>query len=533
MMRDRFRTMASTVFLSLILILLVNLPDHPDAVSAGSFARLPLEWPAAFLLLLIGPAVTRRLAVWLIALLAVLILCLKLADLGTQAAFQRPFNPALDQQMIGDGWNVASGALGLPLALAALLAALIVLALAIVLLVAAGRSLAAAPPRHRARLAMLFLALALFAGLVRGFGLPLVEVRMPSYLAGRLALMVESSRDMRRFEAELARGIGPKTGRELFSAIRDKDVILIFVESYGRSALTDPRYRDRMARRLGAVDEEIRRAGLSAASAWATSPTVGGLSWLAHGTLLSGLWIDSQARYDRLVRSTQPSLNRLFAEAGWQSAAIMPAITLDWPESAYFGYRQVLAAKDLGYRGKPFNWVTMPDQYTLSAFERLSRAPAHAAGRRVMAELALISSHAPWTPVPSLVDWARIGDGTIFDNQAVQGPAPAVLWADPERVRAQYIATIDYSLETLGSYLARFGKDAVFVILGDHQPASIITGPGASRAVPIHIVSQDPALIAGFEAAGFTAGLQPAADGREWRMDVLRQLLIDRLSAGP
>ncbi len=55
MMRDRFRTMASTVFLSLILILLVNLPDHPDAVSAGSFARLPLEWPAAFLLLLIGP----------------------------------------------------------------------------------------------------------------------------------------------------------------------------------------------------------------------------------------------------------------------------------------------------------------------------------------------------------------------------------------------------------------------------------------------------------------------------------------------
>ncbi len=149
--------------------------------------------------------------------------------------------------MIGDGWNVASGALGLPLALAALLAALIVLALAIVLLVAAGRSLAAAPPRHRARLAMLFLALALFAVWSGVWACPWSRCACPLIWPGGLALMVESSRDMRRFEAELARGIGPKTGRELFSAIRDKDVILIFVESYGRSALTDPRYRDRMA----------------------------------------------------------------------------------------------------------------------------------------------------------------------------------------------------------------------------------------------------------------------------------------------
>ncbi len=174
----------------------------------------------------------------------------------------------------------------------------------------------------------------------------------------------------------------------------------------------------------------------------------------------------------------------------------------------------------------------MPDQYTLSAFERLGRLPARAAGEKVMAEIALISSHAPWTPVPHLVDWSAVGDGVIFDTQAQSGDAPAVVWADPDRVRRQYIQTIDYSLETLGSYMARFGQNTVFVILGDHQPASIITGEGASRAVPIHVVSADAKLIESFASNGFSAGMLPGAQTREWRMDEMRQELIDRFT-GP
>jgi hypothetical protein len=173
----------------------------------------------------------------------------------------------------------------------------------------------------------------------------------------------------------------------------------------------------------------------------------------------------------------------------------------------------------------------MPDQYTLSAFERLGRDPARAAGEKVMAEIALISSHAPWTPVPRLIDWNAVGDGSIFNAQAESGDPPSVVWADPERVRRQYIQTIDYSLETLGSYMARFGKDAVFVILGDHQPAAIITGPNASRAVPIHVVSADRELIARFESEGFQPGMLPAAQTREWPMNAMRQVLIDLFSA--
>lgn len=208
----------------------------------------------------------------------------------------------------------------------------------------------------------------------------------------------------------------------------------------------------------------------------------------------------------------------------------MPAITMDWPEANYFGYDQVLTASDLEYRGKPFNWVTMPDQYTLSAFERLARQPARTSGMPVMAEIALISSHAPWTPVPQLLSWDLVGDGTVFNRQAESGETPEVVWADPVKIRDHYIHTIDYSLETLGSYIERFGGDAVFIVLGDHQPAALVTGPNASRAVPVHVISRDQTLMDRLRAEGFQPGMLPGKETPDIRMDDLREVLIRSFS---
>ena len=56
----------------------------------------------------------------------------------------------------------------------------------------------------------------------------------------------------------------------------------------------------------------------------------------------------------------------------------------------------------------------MPDQYTLAAFHRLELARTGA--RPVMAEIDLVSSHTPWTPLPHLVDWGDVGDGSVFDG---------------------------------------------------------------------------------------------------------------------
>lgn len=529
--RPRWKTPVALLAFVAIAFLALMLPDHPAGLHAQTFMRLPLEIPLAALVLLLLPRRWRLPFAALLTLVVAVLLFLKIADIGVQSAFQRRFNPYLDIKMLADGWNLLSGSIGTGvagLAIALVLAAFVALLL---IFFWSGRQMAAAGRSARWMMAAGF-AIVLVAGAgLWAFGPApgakgLVEARTGSYLAARLALVTRSIADMRIFEKALAGEDKAEPAQGLFQAIRGRDVVLIFVESYGRSAVEDPRYGSLIGPRLNSVEHQLDAAGFASASGWTRSPTVGGISWLAHGTLLSGLWIDSQARYDRLMISGRPSLNRLFRQAGWKTAAIMPAITMDWPEAAYFGYDQILAAKDLGYKGKPFNWVTMPDQYTLSAFERLARMPAKAEGKPVMAEMALISSHAPWTPVPTLIDWAKVGDGTAFNDQATRGDPPSVVWADPERVRRQYIATIDYSLQTLGDYIARFGEDAVFIFLGDHQPAEIITGPDASRDVPIHIVSRDKALIARLAAEGFTPGMTPAATAPDPPMDRMREKLI-------
>lgn len=524
------KAVIGAVLFSATSFLAFTLPDHPDAIGVGAFLRLPLEWPVIALLVLVTSGWLRRVILLLSAFLIFLVLFLKIADIGVQSAFQRQFNPYLDLKMLADGWNLISGTIGTPTAVAALGGGIILVLLVATVFLKSLRWMAQARGRLRHFLLGAFAAIFAIGGSVLLLGKPQVEFGTPTYLSARLGLIVRSVADMQVFEQELANGLGPRDGKDLFQAVKDKNVILIFVESYGRSAVEDPKYSGVTSSRLSAVETQIEAAGLHAASGWVTSPTVGGLSWLAHGTLLSGLWVDSQARYDRLMISQQPSFNRLFSQAGWHSVAVMPAITMDWPEAEYFGYDQILPASGLEYRGKPFNWVTMPDQYTLSAFDRLAVKPAHARGENVMAEIALISSHAPWTPVPRLIDWNEVGDGSAFDDQTTSGDPPSVVWANPDRVRSQYIQTIDYSLATLGDFMARQGPGTVYIILGDHQPASIITGPGASRAVPIHIVTDDARLLTRFQVDGFTASMTPTNATREWPMNELRQLLIDALS---
>ncbi|WP_439530069.1 sulfatase [Pannonibacter sp.] len=508
-----------------------TMPDSPGDFYLSRFLRLPLEVPLVALGLLVLPP---RLAIALAAgatISAFALLVLKLADVGVISIFQRRFNPYLDVKLIGDGWNLLSGTIGVPGA-----------ALAVVMVVAAMAAVVAGFwwacvsmtrfAQGARRLATRGFLLALIAGgvlwtLHAQVGMrPLADARVASYLGDRLALVAHSVADIRAFEGELLADTRPAEQTELFAGVRDRDVILIFIESYGRSAIDDPRYGGLIQPRLDGIEQRLQDAGFASASGWTRSPTVGGLSWLAHGTLLSGLWVDSQARYDMLMASGQVSLNWMFLQAGWLTAAVMPAITMDWPEAAYYGYEKIVAFKDLGYRGKPFNWVTMPDQYTLSAFDRLVRRPAHAEGRAVMAEIALISSHAPWTPVATLINWEDVGDGTVFNAQAESGDPPAVVWADHERVRHQYVRTVDYALETVGDYIARFGGDAVFIFLGDHQPAALVTGEGASRSVPIHVVSRDRALVDRFLAEGFDAGMTPTAEGPEPSMAEMRSVLI-------
>jgi hypothetical protein len=145
-----------------------------------------------------------------------------------------------------------------------------------------------------------------------------------------------------------------------------------------------------------------------------------------------------------------------------------------------------------------------------------------------MAEITLVSSHAPWEPIPQLVSWSEVGDGSVFDTMAAAGDPPeAILTRNPTRVRAAYRASIEYSLSSLISYLETYGDDnLVLVCVGDHQPSPIVTGHGASRDVPISIVARDQAVFDRIASWGWQQGLKPDAQAPVWRMDAFRDRFL-------
>ncbi|MFC5211336.1 sulfatase-like hydrolase/transferase [Pseudonocardia sulfidoxydans] len=260
---------------------------------------------------------------------------------------------------------------------------------------------------------------------------------------------------------------------------------------------------------------------MPARSAFLTSPTFGGGSWLAHSTLESGVWIDNQARFDDLDATGRATLAALFRRAGWATAAVQPGTTSGFADADFYGYDQVLDAHTLGYEGPNFSFATMPDQYTLKTFQDRLRAPGHAP---LMAELTLVSSHAPWTPLPTLVPWDQVGDGSVYASTSGPSlPPQAIMTTDPAVVRANYLASIRYSLATLISYLQTYGDpDLVTIVVGDHQPAPVATGNDPNRDVPVSIVARDPAVLDAIATWGWEPGLRPSAQAPVRRMDTFR-----------
>ena len=203
----------------------------------------------------------------------------------------------------------------------------------------------------------------------------------------------------------------------------------------------------------------------------------------------------------------------------------MPANTHDWPQGGFYHYDQIYDSRDVGYRGPPFGYPTMPDQYTLDAFHRLELAQQDR--RPVMGEIDLISSHAPWSRTPHMIDQARVGDGSVFEGMPEQAPSKTVIWRSPERVRAAYGQSIEYSLDALVTFLETYGDDdTVVVFLGDHQPATIVSGENADHDVPVTVVARDPKVLDRIHGWGWDPGLRPRPDAPVWRMDSFRDRFL-------
>lgn len=500
------------------------LPDRPEALRITlPLLRLPVELP---LILLTLAALRSRLVAGLVAAALALLVALKLGDLAMLASLGRRFNPVGDLSLAGAGLRLLAGAVGTPAAVALAVAALLaVLGLAALLWRAAATwaDLSSGPQRR--------VALALSAALAAGaLLLPGPHATVARFALDRLRLSAATLADLRDFRRLAASD--PMQGAPGALSRLDRDLLVIFVESYGRASLDGALYAKGTRELLAASEADLAASGLAMRSGWLAAPTSGGQSWLSHATFAMGLWIDSQSRYRAALASGRASLFGLAAANGLRTAAVMPAITRPWPESQAMGFQTLLGAADLGYRGKPFNWVTMPDQFTLQALDRLLRDGSRDDGPPLVAQVALISSHAPWVPVPRMLDWDRLGDGRVFDAMAEAGDPTQVVWRDPDRVRAQYGRAIDYSLRAVLGYARRHTDDPpLLIVLGDHQAAGSIA-QDVRAEVPLHVIGP-PDLVARTAEWGLSEGLIPPAEAPVLPMDRMRDLILRSLGDAP
>jgi hypothetical protein len=520
----------------LAVVLLVLVPLAPGVIESGSAIAL-VRVPAESLLVLLALALlpwrpARRAVAVAFGVVVVAALLLAGVDAGYRAVLDIRFDP-LDVQQLGDALGVAEDAVGPVVAIGGLVVVgLLALGTVAALAWAALRTDAAIrrAPRPGTRAVAAVTAVWVVAALA-GSQLVAGEPAAATASVGAIGSAVSRATATLGAQAALPRQVATDPYRStpadrLLTALRGKDVVIAFVESYGRVALDDPAISGGVRGVLSDGQRQLAADGYRERSAWLTSPTFGGLSWLAHSTLQTGLWVDRQPLYSRVVRTDRVTLSDVFGRAGWTTVSDVPSDTQPWPfGTSFYHYDRLLDANDVGYRGPSFGYARIPDQYTWKHFDDTVLATPHAP---VMAEVDLVSSHTPWAPLPRLVPWDTIGDGAVYAPQPAEGPSTAEVWADPARVKTSYGHSIEYALGATFDFLHRTDdRDLVVVLLGDHQPATIVSGSGAGHDVPVSILSRDPAVLDAIADWHWDAGMVPSSSAPVWRMDAFRDRFLD------
>ena len=329
-----------------------------------------------------------------------------------------------------------------------------------------------------------------------------------------------------RYDAALAT---PQPSFAPLPGLKGHDVYLIFVESYGTVALDESSYRKMLAPALDDFTASVQAAGYQLVSSRVVSPTYGGGSWLAHGTLASGVKLD-QLLNELILNGDRKSLPRYMSAAGYRTVEVMPGIKKPSPESAFWGFDAHYFAAELGYHGPEFGWFDVPDQYTLAQFAARELVPGHGP---LFAQIVLVSSHTPFAPVPPyLTDWSDAG---------TYATVPQANWAkiytppDWNDLDPAYLASIAYDLKTLSAWLARLDGSPLIVVLGDHQPPELTTGTDHPWTVPIYVLARDPDLVKPFAELGYGPGADPPPQANPEGMEKFLGEFLDAygVSAAP
>ncbi|MFE1292032.1 sulfatase-like hydrolase/transferase [Streptomyces sp. NPDC058751] len=531
----RTTTLAAAAFVLFALLM----PSRADEFRPAEFLRIPVEAVFGAALLIVLPRRPRIALSALAGLVLGVLTVLNILDIGFNEYLGRGFNLVLDWPLFRDTQAYLEdtfghgGALGIAaLAVALVIAILVLMTLSVVRLGDLVARNTAIATRTTLVLAMAWVTCATLG--VQYTGVPIASEHVALVVQDRAARVRKTLRDEAEFVRISKKDVFANTPPgELLTDLRGKDMIITFIESYGRSAVEDPVVAPGVEATLTAENSKLTRAGFAAKSGWLTSATYGGNSWLGHSTFLSGLWISNQQRYRTVTAGDHLTLISAFKKTGdYDTVGIMPGVQKGWPEQKFYGIDKVYDAFHLGYEGPKFSWSPMPDQYALAAFERLVHGRKH--DKPLMSTIILTSSHQPWAPIPRTVPEDQVGDGSVYDAIEKAGKKPGGIITSSRKSKVEYGKAISYSVTSLIDHLVKHGNEnTVLVFLGDHQPMARVSGAHASRDVPVSIVAKDPAVLDKIADWGWTDGLRPGHDAPVWKMSSFRDRFLTAYGSTP
>lgn len=288
---------------------------------------------------------------------------------------------------------------------------------------------------------------------------------------------------------------------------RKPDVSLLVIEAYGEVLATwdmTDGYRALMQR----MQQRFAQRGLQSATFTSAAPVHGGMSWLSLATLQTGVLIDRPDIFATASVAHLPTFTNFFRRQGYFTAAMQPGTSnkvgvgpRDWLNHELF-----IGAEELGYRGRPWGFGQIPDQFS---WRRLAEERRTFASPRMVTAFC-VSTHFPWgehVPPYFAPENINTGEGPdrLHDETWPELPGVSQLSAH----RRSYFKAIEYELRLVTEFIEQEpSKDVLIVIVGDHQPRLESNPPGeVTLNTPLHVLTSDPSLHARFIEAGAVEGM--------------------------
>lgn len=325
------------------------------------------------------------------------------------------------------------------------------------------------------------------------------------------------------------------------------DVYWIFFESYGKAVAEDQELAAPYEQLMDSLTQRWSQRGWHSYSQYSNAPVKGGRSWLAFTSALAGIRLENHLLYNDLIERFYafPHAIRWFSKQGYQTLRIktMNKQAASTPRNLllaerFYGFDTWLQFEDIPYQGFQYDvFGGIPDQYALGYGHDLAQTRSE---QPLFLFFITMAGHQPWFPqAPLLSDWRDL-DSIQTDplNLELDSAAQANLYLYFESrlrdgVKMRYFDALGYDFAMMDQFMTQQAdSNAIFILMGDHQPPEIGMDWRYNFSTPVHIVSRDRAWLQRFSEAGFVPGLYVEPKGNQpVQHEGLMSLLLTRLLA--